>query len=371
VQENSTRTLIAVVVLFFFTSNLTGSFLPIYYKDEGLSVPEICALLFFTFLPLGLLPAALLKTVKNFERVMSLGIFASMLFLIALIYIRNPIILGFAYGTSLAMFWPSFNLLLFRLSESSTRARTIGVFSTIIPSLASIVGPATGGLIIERLSFTSLFATSTALYFTAFLLSTRIHYKPEEYEFSLPRNRMFTIFLATFVISAATDTYWLAYPFFVYNISGTVLNMGLILTTTGILISVITFSISWASDIKRARIEFAMIGTILSAAWYFGISFASSTEHLIMLSLLSGFANAFRISWFAHYGDTFGREYYASILVVMETSFMVGRVINLVPTYFLVEQADYAAYFTLLGATTLLLIPLYAMARKSNSANHA
>jgi len=370
VQNNATKTLAAVVILFFLTSNLTGSFLPIYYKDQGLGVPEICGLLLFTFLILGLLPIALLKTVKNFERVMSLGIFTSMLFFIALIYTRNPVILGFAYGTSLATFWPSFNLLLFRLSESKTRARTIGLFSTIIPSLASIVGPATGGLVIERLSFTSLFATSIALYFIAFLLSTRIHYKSEESKFSLPRDKTFAIFLATFVISAATESYWLAYPFFVYNISGTVLNMGLVLTVTGVMISVITFSVNWASDIKRTRIEFAVIGTALSATWYFGIGFASSTEHIIILSVLSGFANAFRISWFAHYGDSFGKEYYASILVIMETGFMVGRVMNLAPTYFLIPQASYVSYFILLGAITLLLIPFYVMAKKNINANH-
>jgi hypothetical protein len=86
--------------------------------------------------------------------------------------------------------------------------------------------------------------------------------------------------------------------------------------------------------------------------------------------VLLGFANAFRISWFARYGDSFGREYYASILVMMETSLMVGRVMNLAPTYFLIPQASYASYFILLGAITLLLIPLYVMAKKNINASH-
>jgi hypothetical protein len=64
--------------------------------------------------------------------------------------------------------------------------------------------------------------------------------------------------------------------------------MGVVLAITGILISAITFSINWLSDIKKTRIEFAIIGTALSAAWYFGVGFATSTSQIIVLSLLSG-----------------------------------------------------------------------------------
>lgn len=283
----------------------------------------------------------------------------------ALIFVRNPIILGLAQGVSLATFWPSFNLLQFRLSKAKARARTISLLSTIIPSLASIVGPVTGGLIIEKLTFTSLYATSIVLYLIAFLLSTRITYQSEVRKFSLPRSRMFAIFFATFSIGGLTETYWLAYPFFVFDISGTVLNMGLVLTTTGIFVSGITFSVNWVSDVKRTRVQFAAIGTALSVALYFGIAFASSINDIIILSILSGFSNAFRISWFAHYGDSFGTEQYASILVMMETGLMIGRVANLVPTYFFVSHANYTGYFILLGTIVLSLVSLYLIARSN------
>jgi hypothetical protein len=90
-------------------------------------------------------------------------------------------------------------------------------------------------------------------------------------------------------------------------------------------------------------------------------------NHIIVLSILSGFANAFRISWLAHYGDSFGKEYYASILVMMETAFMFGRITNLIPTYFLISQANYVTYFIFLGAFTLLLIPSYMTAKKNSN----
>lgn len=324
-----------------------------------------------TFMILGFLPVTLLKTVKNFERIVTFGILTTMLFYLALIYFKSPIILGLAYGVSLATFWPSFNLLMFRLSESNSRARTLSLYSSIIPSLAGMAGPAVGGFLIEKLGFTAVFATSTLLYLVAFLLSTRIHYRLEESKFSIPRNKTFAIFFATFILTGLAETYWIPYPFFVFNISGTVLNMGLVLTATGILIAAITFSINWVSDVKKTRVEFAVLGALLSAVWCFGLGFASSISHLIILALLAGLANAFRISWSAHYGDSFGREFYASMLVMMETGLMIGRSVSLVPTYFLVSQANYAGFFTYCGLITLLLIPLYLAAKRGQNIRHA
>jgi MFS family permease len=343
--------------------------LPIYFRDQGLGVAEIVTILLFTFIVLGFLPVTFLKLVKNFEKVISVGIFMTMLFYVALIFVKNPLILGLAQGVSLATFWPSFNLLQFRLSGAKARARTISLYSSIIPSIAGIFGPATGGFIIQSFGFTSVFAVSITLYMITFLLSLKIPCKPETYKFSIPKNNMFAIFFTTFVVAGLSETNWLAYPFFLYSVSGTVLNMGLVLAVTGILISAITFSINWLSDIKKTRIEFAVIGTVLSAAWYFGVGFATSTSQIIVLSLLSGFANAFRISWFAHYGDSFANEQYASILVMMETALMVGRIVNLTPTYIFMSQADYTSYFILLGTILLSLIPLYLIS-KNNSLNN-
>jgi len=368
VQTRSVKTLALVVSLYFFTSNLSGSFLPIYFKDPlGLSVAEIVEIFLFTFMILGLLPFALLKTVRNFERIMSVGIFTTMVFFIVLIFVKNPILLGLAQGISMATFWPSFNLLQFRLSETKSRAQTIGLLSSIIPSLAGIIGPVTGGFIIENLGFDFLFTASIALYLIAFLLSVQIRYKPETSKFSIPKSRTFFIFFTTFVIAGLGEAYWLAYPFFVFEISGTALNMGLVLAATGILLSAVTFSINRLSDIRRTRVGFAIIGATLSAAWCFGISFASSMNQIIALSLLSGFGNAFRTSWFAHYGDSFGGEYYASMLVITETGFMIGRLTNLAPTYVFISQANYASYFVLLGTVLLFLIPLFLMSKKTTT----
>lgn len=362
--ENSIKILALVVSIFFFTTSLLGAFLPVYYRESGLTLLEIIEILFFTFLVIGLLPLTLIKIVKNFEAVILLGIFTTMLFNGVLIYVKNPVILGLFYGLSIATFWPSFNLLQFRLSEMKVRARTLSLFSAVIPSVSSIAGPATGSLIITNFGFTTLFASSIILYLAAFVFSFKIRFAHEVLKLTVPKDKIFLVFFATFVLWGMVESYWVAYPFFVLGISGTVLNMGLIYAASGLLISIGTFVVNWISDIKRTRVEFAIIGAILYSAWYFGIADSSTMFQVVALSIVSGLASAFSLSWFAYYADTFPKIYYASILVLMEVGYMIGRLVNLAPTYTLISKNDYVSYFTLLGLSSLLLIPFYIKSKR-------
>jgi len=364
VEANSLKALALVVALFFFTSNLSGVFLPIYFSNEGLSLVEIILILLFTFIVIGLLPLALIKIIRKFERLISFGIFFTMLFYIALIYVKHPIILGLAYGLSIATFWPSFNLLQFRLSESKMRARTISLFSSNIPAVTSIISPAVGGFVIQNFGFETLFTLAIILYFAAFLLSFNLKLKPETGKFSIPKSRKFQIFFISFILLGLSESYWVAYPFFVYGVSGTVLYMGFVYALSAIVITTLTFIISWISDIKLTRTRFAVIGMILNASWYVVLNFVTRMHEIVILSLLSGLAGAFSLSWFANYGDSFKREYYASILVMMEVGLMIGRIINLAPTYVFLSTNSYGNYFTLLAFASLLLIPLFILSTK-------
>jgi MFS family permease len=362
-QKSVFKTLAIAVSIFFFTSNLTGMFLPVYYVESGLKISDITILLLIAFLIIGVLPTILLKLTKNFERIICVGILLTMLFYAVLIFVKDPIIIGLAYGLSVATFWPSFNLLQFRLSESSIRARTVSLFSSIIPSIASIVGPVVGGIIIENFSFQFLFMLSIILYLVALIFFMRIHFKTETYGLSIPLDRKFALFFVTFIIFGMSEAYWLAYPLFVDKISATTSIMGVVLALTGIVMSAITFLVNWLSDVKMRRVEFATIGALLNAVWFFLIGFASAPHEIVLLSALSGLASAFTISWFAHYGDSFGREYYASILVLMETGLMIGRIINLLPTCLFISEGNFLGYFTLLGFFSLSVTPFLVVSK--------
>ena len=159
----------------------------------------------------------------------------------------------------------------------------------------------------------------------------QVKFRKEAYRLSVPRGRKFPIFFSTFVVFGLVEAYWLAYPLFVSRVSEILSRMGFILAANGIVISAITFLVNWLSDIKMRRVEFADIGVLLNATWFFLIGFATAPQHIVLLSALSGLASAFTISWFANYGDSFSREYYASILVLREIGLMIGRILNLIP----------------------------------------
>jgi CDP-diglyceride synthetase len=120
---------------------------------------------------------------------------------------------------------------------------------------------------------------------------------------------------------------------------------------------------------KRMRIEFSIISALMYAAWYFAISTSSTMYQLVAFSIISGLASAFGLSWFAYYADAFPKDNYASILVLMEVGLMMGRIVNLAPTYALISTSDYASYFMLLGVVSLFFIPFYAKSRQPNDKN--
>jgi hypothetical protein len=172
----------------------------------------------------------------------------------------------------------------------------------------------------------------------------------------------------TFVLLGLSEAYWLAYPLFVLNVSGAVLNMGVVLALSAIMISAVTYLVNYFSDVKRTRVNFAMIGAALLATWFVALSFVTSTYQIVALSLLDGVAAAFNMSWFAHYGDSFSKEQYASILVLMETGLMVGRIANLAPTLAFIPSSDFASYFRFSAVVLVLLIPLYLISKKKRDA---
>lgn len=361
-DESSTKILAITVAIFFFTTSLSGTFLPVYFNGTlGMNVPEILIILFFTFIVIGLIPVFLIRITRHFERIISLGIILTLLFYIALIYVKNPIILGLAYGVSLATFWPSFNLLQFRLSETKERAFLISLLSVAIPGIAGIVSPAIGGLIIETWGFAHLFTVSLVLFLASFVISLKIRYKPEKQKFLIPKNNAFKIFMVTFALLGLSESYWLAYPFFVLSVSSTIIVMGLAVTASSLVITLANVAINKLSDVKGSRVEFAIISSVLYTVWYLALSRVSSIVEIVALSSLSGLASGFSLSWFAHYGDSFGREYHASILVMMEVGLMTGRIANLIPTCLFITAHDYASYFTVLSIASLLLMPIYLL----------
>jgi hypothetical protein len=48
----------------------------------------------------------------------------------------------------------------------------------------------------------------------------------------------------------------------------------------------------------------------------------------------------------------------------METGLMIGRIVNLAPTYVFLNTGDYISYFNLLGLFLLFSVPFYVVFKK-------
>jgi len=256
----------------------------------------------------------------------------------------------------------------FRLTETRERAFLMSLLAHAIPSIAGIIGPAIGGFVIETYNFALLFAASIILYLVSFFTSLKIRFKPEKQKFLIPKNGVLKIFMIAFILMGLAET-WFVYPFFVYGISETIISMGFVVAASSFIITLANLGINKLSDIKGARVEFTIMSVILHSIWFFAIAHVTNMIQIVALSLLSGIAGAFWISWFAYYGDSFSREYHASILVMMEVALMIGRIMNLIPTYYFITDSnpDYSGYFIVLSLLSFLIIPFLILLRKRRS----
>ncbi|MCJ7430911.1 hypothetical protein MUO83_06840 [Candidatus Bathyarchaeota archaeon] len=55
---------------------------------------------------------------------------------------------------------------------------------------------------------------------------------------------------------------------------------------------------------------------------------------------------------------------------MIKVGLMIGRIMNLTPTYFFISETNHPGYFMLLGAASLLLIPLCIASRKTKSVGY-
>jgi hypothetical protein len=76
----------------------------------------------------------------------------------------------------------------------------MSLLSVIIPTITGIVGPAVGSLVITSPGFRALFSSSVVLYLIALVFSLKIRFAVETTRFQIPRQRVFLIFFASFIL---------------------------------------------------------------------------------------------------------------------------------------------------------------------------
>lgn len=95
-QPDRSLVFLSIITAFYSLSQaVTGTFLPNYYLNVGLSVNQIIILISATLLSLGVLPILFLKFFRrSFEKMLIAGIILSLVFLFFLMFVKNPLMLG-------------------------------------------------------------------------------------------------------------------------------------------------------------------------------------------------------------------------------------------------------------------------------------
>jgi MFS family permease len=354
-------------LMYAMALDLSGIFLPIYYLENGLPIAQILEILSVTFLVVGILPTLLLRTIpRYFERAMTFGMLLATVFFLALLTTRDPIILGVTYGFFNALFWPGFNLLMFRLSELEARAATISFLTVLLPTITAVTGPLLGGYLIASFNFSAVFYLGIIFMLIGGVASLKVKVQKTKMKLEFTkfsRSSPVVTFAIVFITSSLAEYYWLGYPLLLYRLTGSVFGLGLLASVTSLLSSVSSVFIGRISDIKKRRIEFGVISLAASALYLLALAFVSLPVQLLPVSVIGGLATAFATPSFVLLADSFQRDDYASILVLREIFIMVGRFGNVLIMFIFIASYQFQNYFLTLAISTAVTIPIYMSLR--------
>ncbi len=350
--------------LYFLAQSSIGIFLPNYYLELGLSINKIILLNAVQFILLGSIPLLVLRFFPSiFEKLITAGLGLKILFFVLLMLTKNPILLGLANGVALAMFWPAFNLMIFRFSTVKHRGLIIGALYVAIPSLVSIAGPAIGGAFIHFFKFNATFMFGIIALAAAFVFSLFIKHQPVTDKLELPKNKLLLIFGAAILIYGFTEISWIAYPLFLHKLTGGFLNMGIVAAILAAIIAVTSLIAGKVSEAEHHRIGFAALNQIIWTGWLFALAFISNVPQLMSASIIPGIAGAFAMMLFALFGDFFERKHHVTLIVLWEVFLNAGRLGNLIPVSMYLGQAafNFSWYFITIGIVSLMAIVPYGL----------
>jgi MFS family permease len=366
--DRSILYLTLVIAFFTLSSAVTGIFLPNYYLEIGLSINQITLLMGVVFITLAIVPVLTLKFMPNsFEKLLVVGVILSALFYAMLIYVKDPLLLGLSLGLSYATFWPAFNLLLFRFSDVKRRGLIVSMLYVAVPTIAGIIGPLIGGVVISFMAFNSLFVLSIIFLFFAFLFSLKIKYLPAEGGLTIPRSHLLLLFAFVIVMQGFGDVGFIAYPMFLHQLTGNFLNMGIITSVLSAIFAVVSLAAGKISKVEKHRITFTMFGLLMGSLWIISLSAVQNTLQLVEISILSGISSAFGGLLFSLYGDFFKRRQHATLVVLWEVFLMIGRFSNLIPVSVFIVNFDFKDYFIVVGIASLLSVAALAVLKLQHS----
>lgn len=270
-----------------FATSAIAIFEPIYFLRVGLSIGDIFLFygalyfLYFLLLPLG----GRLAKMHGYEHVMLWSSPFSIIYYLSLFAIPYHPFFIFAALTSLviskSLYWPGYHADFARYGRSDERGREIGGLVALL-SLAAILGPVFGGLVISVSSFQVLFVIVAVLILLSNipLLTTPEKFTPTSFSY---KNAMKEIFrkenwrqTGAFIGYSEDTIAMIIWPIFISFIIKDLFSLGAIISGSIILNALIMLVVGNLVD-RRSRISIERLGTVMTALVWFGRTIVNSS----------------------------------------------------------------------------------------------
>ena len=316
--------------LFKLAIKMVSIFLPLYILDIGFGIPDV--FIFFGFY----YGSYIFMTWPNAEITSRMGykhtsLLASPLILAFYLLLRTEPSTNFLYataflgGTASNLYWMGMNPEIATSSHREDREKETGLFFSM-PSLASIISPFAGGLIIASFGFHGLFLLAASLIAASFVpfLFSEEHSEGLDLDLSEFLKDADVLDFLTFALkgvnSIGKKVIWPLYLALIIESSLSIGGIGSILSVGSAITSISLGKIT--TDSNRAKV--IATGAGLTAISYLLMSSVTSTGPALAVSFLNGLAyNAVNIPIYSqaqnHAEDEDVIEYFALREVALST----------------------------------------------------
>lgn len=372
--------------LFFFNTLISLAlalvmiFEPIYLYKIGYDLNKIMLFylivytLYFFIVPVG---AKFARRI-GYEWGMFVGSLLFIAFYISLFLIAQyPILFYIApaiFALQKMFYWPAYHANFARFSDQEEEGREISAM-TVASSLVFIIGPVLAGLIISQWGYGVLFIVASIIFLASNIptLITREHLKPGNFSYKEAYQDLFSkenrkSFLG-YIGFGEELIAMIVWPVFISIIIADIFNLGLVITLTTFITTLVVFYIGKKSDSSNKRKILVWGSYIYALAWFFRIFIVNMMGVFLVDTLSRLGKNIISIPLIALVYEK-AKEQEAdhkrtvmSRILFFEMSLIIGKFLAIVAIYILTllisdEALAFKIIFILGGAMTLLYMLL-------------